>query len=51
MRGSKLSTPENINIAKYTILGRIGNNIHEIGKSAKMPELLGSSCNSENRNG
>ena len=48
MRGRKLSTPKNTNTAKYTILGRIGYNIHESGKFAKMPELLGSSCNYAN---
>ena len=47
MRGSKLSTPENTNTTKYIILGRIGYNIHEIGNSAEMPKLLGSSCNSK----
>ena len=46
MKGSKLSTPKNTNTAKYTILGGISYNIHEISKSAEMLELLGSSCNS-----
>ena len=44
MWGIKLSTPEN---NSTTILGRIGYNTCINGKSAKMTELQGSSCNTK----